>query len=232
MSTPNNAGAPAPKSKLKKLVRYGAIAGLVVGVGLQLVPVDGIGVNPPDRFKVDAPPDVEAILKRACFDCHTNETEWPLYSRIAPGLWLMIRDVKKGRARFNMSEWGDSDEETRAIDKENSWELIEKGEMPPWFYVFPLHPGAKLSEEDKAKLKAWLLKPAEKKPAEKAPEKAEDKAADTGGDKAGGSTGTAAPTGGTTGQGGAADHEFACSIRALDSRICNAALMRFAARLR
>lgn len=144
--------------RIKKLVRLAVIGGLVIGVGIQLVPVKGVGVNPPDRFPLGAPPEVEAIMRRACLDCHSNETRWPLYSRLAPSSWLMIRDVTKGRKHLNFSEWGDSDEDERKLDRENCWDQIESGEMPPWFYVYPLHLGAKLSEADKATLKAWMLK--------------------------------------------------------------------------
>jgi hypothetical protein len=148
---------PPRRSRLKKVLKIGALAGLAVGVGIQFVPVKGLGVNPPERFQIDAPPEVQAILRRACMDCHSNETHWPFYTRLAPGSWLMARDVNKGRSRMNMSEWGDSDEEGRAIDKENAWEQIESGEMPPWFYILPFHLDARLSDADKALLKSWLM---------------------------------------------------------------------------
>jgi hypothetical protein len=152
-----------PRSKprrglLAKLLKIAAAVALVAGVGIQFVPVKGIGSNPPQRYKLDAPPEVEAILRESCFDCHSNETRWPFYARLAPGSWLMAQDVVKGRSRMNMSEWGETDEEERTLDKENSWEQIEEGEMPPWFYL-PLHPGARLNDKEKATLKAWLLKP-------------------------------------------------------------------------
>ncbi len=161
MITSTDSPAPAPGSKrrggkLKKIAKIAALTGAVVGIGIQLIPVDGIGSNPPARYKIEAPPEVEAILRRSCFDCHSNETAWPFYARLAPGSWLMIRDVKKGRGRMNLSEWGDTDEDERKTDKENSWDQIEEGEMPPWFYL-PLHPGARLSDTDKALLKAWML---------------------------------------------------------------------------
>jgi hypothetical protein len=133
--------------------------GLIVaaGVGIQFVPVEGVGNNPVERFALDAPPEVEAILRRSCMDCHSNETRWPWYSRLAPASWLVMRDVRKGRSRFNMSEWGDTDEEERATDKESSWDQVATGEMPPWFYI-PMHPDARLSDADKALLKDWFLK--------------------------------------------------------------------------
>jgi hypothetical protein len=168
MSTP-----ATRSSKLTTAAKILVPLGIAVGVGIQFIHVDGIGVNPPERAALGAPPEVEAIMKRACFDCHTNETRWPWYAKLAPGSWLMARDVRKGRARFNISEW-DDDMEARAVDKESAWDEVESGEMPPWFYL-PLHPDAKLSAEDKATLKAWLVPPKPEKsekaePAE--PEKA------------------------------------------------------------
>lgn len=156
---PPAAPATTRPGKLKKLLRWGVLLTVVLFIALQLVPVEGIGSNPEERYTPDAPPEVLAILRESCFDCHSNETKWPLYARIAPGSWLMARDVKKGRNAMNFSEWGDYDAEQRAYDKEESWEEIEKGEMPPWFYVYPFHLGAKLDDQKKAILKAWLLAP-------------------------------------------------------------------------
>jgi hypothetical protein len=172
----------AKKKRLRKIIKWSVIGGIWAMVGLQLVPVEGVGVNPPERHQLDAPPEVVSILKRACFDCHSNETEWPIYARLAPGSWLMVYDVKKGRNILNFSEWGDQDADSIAYDKEESWEQIEKGEMPLWYYIYPMHMGAKLSEQDKAVLKAWLLQPQEEdekeEKEEKEGEKAEEKTAE------------------------------------------------------
>ena len=50
-------------------------------------------------------PEVVASLKRACYDCHSNQTVWPWYSNVAPVSWLIANDVKEGRAHLNFSEW-------------------------------------------------------------------------------------------------------------------------------
>ena len=168
----------------KKIILAGLVTGVVVFGAAQLVPVKGIVSNPPERFKLDVPPEVEAILRRSCFDCHSNETRWPLYSRIAPGSWLMARDVTTGRQHLNFSKWAEVDEEERLMDIENCWEQVEAGEMPKWFYLYPMHLSARLSDADKAALKSWVE-------AEKAKAKAkgedkgegEDKAKDKGKDK-------------------------------------------------
>jgi hypothetical protein len=145
-----------PRITRSRVLMATFVMGIAIGGLLQLFPAEGIGENPSERFVVDAPPEVAAILKRSCFDCHSNETHWPWYARIAPGSWLMARDVRKGRARFNVSEWGGLTEEERALDKEISWDQIKEGKMPPWFYL-PLHPSARLSERDKQLLGAWLV---------------------------------------------------------------------------
>ncbi len=164
MSAASSNGPPEPKkslrAKLKKLLVIAGGVGAAIFVGLQFVPVAGIGVNPPQQFKLDAPLNVEAILRKACMDCHSNETRWPWYAKLAPGSWLMARDVKKGRSRMNMSEWGDADESERKIDRENAWDQVKADQMPPWFYL-PTHPDARLSDAEKALLKGWFL--AEKK---------------------------------------------------------------------
>jgi len=151
--------------KTKKWIRNLLIAG-VVGFGvLQVFPAkvfgihtEEIGVNPPERYTLDAPPDVLAVLHRACWDCHTNETKWPLYARIAPGSWLMARDIHNGRNHLNFSKWADVDEDERKDDLETCWEQVESGAMPKWFYVYPFHMSAKLSAADKALLKSYFVK--------------------------------------------------------------------------
>jgi hypothetical protein len=139
--------------KAKKRLRNLAIAG-VVGFGLlQIVPAkkfgvhtEDIGSNPPARYKLDAPPEVEAILRRACFDCHSNETRWGWTSHVAPASWLVQRDVDLGRGELNFSEWQRSQEAAG-----EAAESVREGEMPPLPYLL-LHPSARLSPPERAQL--------------------------------------------------------------------------------
>jgi len=142
--------------RVKKILRIAVPAGIAVVVGVQFIPVKGLGSNPEQRYTLDAPPEVAAILKRSCFDCHSNETVWPAWSHVAPGSWLMARDVRKGRSHLNMSEWGDTDDDERQTDRENMWDMIKEGEMPPFQYIYPLHLGARLSAAEKETLHRWL----------------------------------------------------------------------------
>jgi hypothetical protein len=110
--------------------------------------------NPPATVEVQAPPDVAKVLKRACYDCHSNQTTWPWYSQIAPVSWLVARDVNEGRRHLNFSYWDSYEPAKRAKKLEHVESEVKEGEMPMAIYV-PLHPEAKLSEADKALLIGW-----------------------------------------------------------------------------
>jgi hypothetical protein len=109
---------------------------------------------------VPAPPEVQALLKRACFDCHSNETIWPVQAYVAPVSWLVAHDVKEGREEFNLSVWDQVDQKKLAkkLPKE-----VGEGEMPPWFYVVA-HPSARLTDAERKLLSDWARGLAEVKP--------------------------------------------------------------------
>lgn len=141
---------------IRDKIRYGAklsvpVLGFLL-LAIQLVPVER--TNPPIETDLPAPQEVASILRRACYDCHSNETVWPWYSKIAPVSWLVARDVNEGRKELNFSTWNrlSSKQQIKAVKE--SWEEIDDGEMPPWFYLIP-HSDARLSTEELAILKAW-----------------------------------------------------------------------------
>src|SRR3990172_10477480 len=113
----------------------------------QLVPVSR--TNPPVEQEVDAPPDARAVLERSCYDCHSHATRWPWYAWVAPVSWLVAHDVSEAREHLNFSTWGRYDAEERGENLEEIAEMLEEGEMPPWFYL-PLHPHARLSDAELA----------------------------------------------------------------------------------
>lgn len=105
--------------------------------------------DPASGFAVVArsPVEVHSILKRACHDCHSNETVWPWYSRVAPVSWLVAQDVEEGRTHLNFSEWGRFGPEMARTRLREVCEQARGGQMPPWYYL-PAHPAAKLSPTD------------------------------------------------------------------------------------
>lgn len=129
------------------------LLGFLAALGLaQLVPVDRD--NPPVEAEVAAPSEVSAILRRACWDCHSNETVWGWHTYVAPVSWLAARDVREGREALNFSRWNALDGRRLAKVREELPETVEEGEMPMRLYVLA-HPSARLSAADRAKLAAW-----------------------------------------------------------------------------
>ena len=137
---------------MRRAFGRGAIV-LVVLLGLaQLVGVDR--TNPPVVSDVPAPLDVKTTLRRACYDCHSNETAWPWYSQVAPISWLLAYDVGEGREDLNFSTWQQYDEKRRRKMLKETVETVNEGEMPPWYYVL-MHPDTRLADRDRQALAAW-----------------------------------------------------------------------------
>jgi len=130
---------------------------ILAGIGcivlaIQLVPVDR--ENPPVEAEITAPEDVRAVLQRACYDCHSNESVWPWYGYIAPVSWLVEYDIEEAREHMNFSTWNRYDAEDQIDMVEEIWEEVEEGEMPPFFYT-PLHPKARLTPREHALIQVW-----------------------------------------------------------------------------
>jgi hypothetical protein len=120
-------------------------------VAVQLVPYGRDHSNPPVTGEPawDSP-QTRALAKQACFDCHSNETEWPAYASIAPASWLVQRDVTEGRAVLNFSEWTRPQEEAKEAAEE-----VREGEMPPAAYTL-VHAHARLNPADRDHLARGL----------------------------------------------------------------------------
>ncbi|MFI5398010.1 MAG: heme-binding domain-containing protein [Candidatus Binatia bacterium] len=114
-------------------------------------------MNPPVHSDLIAPVEVKALLRDACYDCHSNETRWPRYSTIAPLSWLMQHDVNRGRERLNFSQWAEyaSDPATAAQKLEKIAQFVTRGDMAPWYYRM-LHPTARLTPTQRDALIGWV----------------------------------------------------------------------------
>jgi hypothetical protein len=124
---------------LWKILKWLVIAMVVI----QVIPFGHTHTNPP-KTKEPAwdSPATKALVERACYDCHSNESVWPWYANVAPVSWLLQRDVNGGRRHLNFSEWDHPQRHSKDVAAQ-----VKSGDMPPWFYL-PMHPAAKLSEAD------------------------------------------------------------------------------------
>jgi hypothetical protein len=125
---------------------------LAILVLIQFVPVTRS--NPPVETEIAAPENVQAILSRSCYDCHSNKTVWPWYSYVAPVSWLVASDVSGGRQKMNFTTWNRYTPDEQAKKVRAIWHQVEPGDMPPWYYLIE-HNNARLSADDKTTLRDW-----------------------------------------------------------------------------
>ena len=99
------------------------------------------------------PAAVAAAIRAACYDCHSYETKWPWYARVAPVSWLIASDVNDGREHLDLSDWpAEPDGAARRLDRIN--EAIDYREMPPKKYAL-IHAGARLTEAQRKEIMDW-----------------------------------------------------------------------------
>jgi len=99
-------------------------------------------------------PQVAAILERSCRDCHSNKTVWSWYTNVAPISWWLSNHVNEGRQNLNLSEWGKLPPDRQDRKLRQICDEVSDGVMPLSSYL-PMHPQARLSDQDKKTLCDW-----------------------------------------------------------------------------
>ena len=127
----------------KRILIIGALVALAIFVVLQVLPIGRAEAEPGVvREPAWDAPATRALAVRACFDCHSSETVWPWYSKIAPASWLLAKDVSEARNVFNFSAWKSGD-----ISPERAARVVREREMPPSRYLM-LHPEARFTDAE------------------------------------------------------------------------------------
>jgi Haem-binding domain len=136
-----------------------AIVLLVIFVGIQFVPTSrniNSEVLEADFIKTfEAPNIIADILRSSCYDCHSNNTNYPWYDRLQPASWIMERHIKKAKEELNLSEFGAYSKRKQKSKLKSIASQIKDGEMPLASYAF-IHRGAILSEVESALLVNWV----------------------------------------------------------------------------
>ena len=137
-----------------------ALLGILAFAVLQLAPAPYELTKPAVDQKLsvaadpDAPPEVLKVLRRACMDCHSYETNIPWYGRVAPSSWALAKDVTEARAAMNLSEWGVKSAAVHLALSAAACADVRSGKMPKKQYVL-LHPEAALSGADVEAVCGW-----------------------------------------------------------------------------
>lgn len=101
------------------------------------------------------PANIQAILTRSCYDCHSNSTRYPWYTYIQPLGWWMASHIREGKSELNFDEFGDYSSRRQKSKIKAIAESIKDETMPLPSYTL-MHRSAKLSEKDKKLLIQWL----------------------------------------------------------------------------
>lgn len=151
---------------MKKYLKWALWVAVAVFGGIQLT--DAGRTNPAVVSGHDLlnstnapPPEISAMLRSSCYDCHSYETHWPWYGYVAPVSWWLAGHVRDARGRLNFSEWPHDDPKRAARKWNNIADSVSEGDMPLPSYT-KIHKGARLTEEQKNQLADWAEKEAER----------------------------------------------------------------------
>jgi hypothetical protein len=118
--------------------------------------------NPPTieshtiESELKVPTRIENMMSRACMDCHSHQTHWPWYSRVAPVRWWLVNHVNRGRKDIDFSEWMQYPPGFVIGNLRSMGQAVERNVMPLDSYII-LHPAAKLSDEERKCFSDWAL---------------------------------------------------------------------------
>lgn len=130
-------------------------------VGIQFFPTSQNQSNtiPKTDFMLvnDVPKQVEHIITTSCYDCHSNNTDYPWYNKVQPVAWFLEDHVTHGKEELNFNEWADYSNRRKNSKLKSIISQIENGEMPLWSYTL-IHREAKLSEDERNTVLDWVSK--------------------------------------------------------------------------
>ncbi len=120
---------------------------------IQFIPIEQTNKIIDKHLEISTSKDIKTILKQACYDCHSNETVWPYYSKLAPLSWIISSHVNDGRAALNFSIWNTY---TKEIKDKKMKAIFRKvyASMPLASYIL-LHEEANLSKRQRSLIREW-----------------------------------------------------------------------------
>jgi hypothetical protein len=145
---------------MRLIIKILVVIGVVTFVVIQFFQPDkNVGEITQDHIfrQEQLPENVELIIKNACLDCHSNNTKYPFYDRIAPVSWMVNKHITEGKKELNFSEWGKMDAYDKIGALEDIRQEVEQKNMPLKQYEL-MHKEAKLTDEQRAALIAWIDK--------------------------------------------------------------------------
>ena len=148
---------------MKKVVKWTGWGLLAAFFVIQFFPPERntAPLDPAEDFLVlsSPPDDLADLIKNSCYDCHSNQTVYPWYSRVAPVSLYLDKHIQKGKEDLNLSEYGSMDKADKIKVLNDFYEVVDAGSMPLLSYSL-IHKAARLSEEEKEAIINWSEKEA------------------------------------------------------------------------
>lgn len=142
-----------------KFAKIIAVVLLVAFVGIQFVPTErnqSDVVPKTDFMLVNSVPDhIKSKLQTSCYDCHSNNTQYPWYNKVQPIAWFLEDHIKEGKAELNFNEWDSLSNRRKKSKLRSIIKQIENDEMPLDSYTL-IHREASFSEAEKQELIQWV----------------------------------------------------------------------------
>jgi Haem-binding domain len=144
----------------KKILKKTLLVLLLAFVVIQFFRPAKNTASGPEAFAKDIatahtiPADVQLIFQKACYDCHSNNTDYPWYSYIQPVAWWLADHVKEGKKELNFSEFAGYSIRRKYKKFEEINKEVKEGEMPLESYTF-IHTNAKLSDAERLAIANW-----------------------------------------------------------------------------
>tara|TARA_R110002012_G_scaffold258678_1_gene439721 strand:- start:15307 stop:15759 length:453 start_codon:yes stop_codon:yes gene_type:complete len=142
-----------------RIVKIIAIIALVGFVGIQFIPTErnqSYTVPETDFMLVhNVPETIQKKLQVSCYDCHSNNTQYPWYNKIQPAAWFLEDHIKEGKAELNFNEWDSLSSRRKSSKLRSIIKQIESGEMPLDSYTL-IHKDAKFSEAEAEELISFI----------------------------------------------------------------------------
>ncbi|EIJ37747.1 MAG: heme-binding domain-containing protein [Flavobacteriaceae bacterium] len=138
-----------------KILKIIATIALVGFVGIQFIPTERNQSDtvPETDFMLvhNVPETIQKKLQVSCYDCHSNNTQYPWYNKIQPAAWFLEDHIKEGKAELNFNEWDSLSSRRKSSKLRSIIKQIESGEMPLDSYTL-IHKDAKFSEAEAEEL--------------------------------------------------------------------------------
>ncbi|GGD13159.1 heme-binding domain-containing protein [Hyunsoonleella pacifica] len=135
-----------------KITKIIALILLIGFVGIQFVPTDlnQSDIVPKTDFLLvnNTPENISTLLQESCYDCHSNNTQYPWYNKVQPAAWFLENHIKDGKEELNFNEWDAYSNRRKNSKLKSIINQVKDDEMPLASYTL-IHKDARLSKSEK-----------------------------------------------------------------------------------